>query len=170
MSLLKDMLSFSEVATELDCEPSVVRRLVVEEKTLPAVYVTLVGHVEPFNLQMIKVDDSGQAFDLCGGFENLPHVGYVRVKCKALEKFFKQKNIVIGTNKVKEKPLGTRERDTLLTIIAALAKDAKIDIAHASKAAASIENLTETMGTPVSRRAIEEHLKKIPDALEIRMK
>lgn len=68
------------------------------------------------------------------------------------------------------KPLATRERDTLLTIIAALCKEAKIDIKTPSKAGDLIESLTDSMGAPVARRTIEEHLKKIPNALETRMK
>jgi len=73
----------------------------------------------------------------------------------------------------KEKPLSTRERDTLLTIIAALAKAAKVpldDYSKPGKAAGYIEGLTDEFGAHVSKRAIEDHLKKIPDALETRMK
>lgn len=68
-----------------------------------------------------------------------------------------------------ERPIATKERKTLLTIIAALAKEAKINANDPGKAALSIESLTQLMGTPVSKRAIEEHLKKIPGALEVRM-
>lgn len=69
-----------------------------------------------------------------------------------------------------EKPLGTTERNTLLTIIAALAKAAKINIDPPGKAAGFIEGLTDELGAGVSKRAIEEHLKKIPNALRTRMK
>ena len=69
-----------------------------------------------------------------------------------------------------DKPLVTRERVTLLTIIAALAKEANIDIAKASKAGSIIEVLTEKLDARVSARAIENHLKRIPDALERRGK
>lgn len=67
-----------------------------------------------------------------------------------------------------DKPTGERERATLLTIIAALAREAKIDISRPSKAGALIENLTQQLGARVSKRAIEEHLKRIRDALEKR--
>ena len=70
----------------------------------------------------------------------------------------------------REKLLTNRERRTLLTIIAALAKAAKINIDAPGKAALFIEGLTAEMGTHVSKRAIEDHLKKIPNALETRMK
>jgi hypothetical protein len=69
-----------------------------------------------------------------------------------------------------EKPLSVRERTTLLTIIAALAKHGKIDIKECGKSAQFISGLTDQIGAHVSKRAIEDHLKKIPDALEVRMK
>jgi hypothetical protein len=65
-----------------------------------------------------------------------------------------------------EKPLAQRERSTLLTIIAALCRLAKIDIARTSAAAAAIESQTELIGARVAARTIEEHLKRVPDALE----
>ena len=68
------------------------------------------------------------------------------------------------------RPLLTTERNTLLTIIAALAKQAKIDIKEAGKSAQYISGLTDELGANVSKRAIEDHLKKIPSALEARMK
>ena len=67
-------------------------------------------------------------------------------------------------------PLDPRERNTLLIIIAALAKEAKINIDSPGKAALFIEGLTDSMGAHASKRAIEDHLKTIPDALATRMK
>ena len=66
--------------------------------------------------------------------------------------------------------LDSRERKTLLIIIAALARVAKIDIDSPGKAALYIEGLTVEMGARASKRAIENHLKNVPDALESRMK
>ena len=68
------------------------------------------------------------------------------------------------------RPLLTTERNTLLTIIAALAKQAKIEIKETGKSAQYISGLTDELGANVSKRAIEEHLKKIPNALETRMR
>ena len=62
--------------------------------------------------------------------------------------------------------LRKRERATLLTIIAALARAADIDISKASKAGAIIEAQIDQLGARVSGRTIEIHLKRIPDALE----
>ncbi len=65
-----------------------------------------------------------------------------------------------------EKPIERRERTTLLVIIAALSELAKIDVAKPSGAAVAIESQTERMGARVAARTIEDHLKRIPDALE----
>lgn len=69
-----------------------------------------------------------------------------------------------------DKPLRDVERRTLLTIIAALAQDAKIDITHYEAAGAVIEKLTDEIGAHVDAGTIARHLKKIPDALEARAK
>jgi hypothetical protein len=69
-----------------------------------------------------------------------------------------------------ERPLAERERATLLTVIAALAKHAKIDVSKCSKAGQAIEAMTTDIDTKVPARTIEEHLKRIPDALERRGK
>lgn len=69
---------------------------------------------------------------------------------------------------LEDRPIGTRERDTLLTIIAALAKEAKIDLGTPSKAASLIEGMAAQLGAPVSKRAIEDHLKNIPAAVSAR--
>lgn len=68
-----------------------------------------------------------------------------------------------------EKPLSTRERRTLLTIIAALCKKAKIDPKRRG-AAQDIMALTEELGAKVSDDTIKGYLDEIPDAVESRMK
>lgn len=65
-----------------------------------------------------------------------------------------------------ERPIGQRERDTLLVIIAALAEVHGIDVKRVSKAAMEIESATIRKRARVSARAIEDHLRRIPDALE----
>jgi hypothetical protein len=65
-----------------------------------------------------------------------------------------------------EKPVKQRERTSLLAIIAALAKKAKIDVTKPSSAAAVIEDETARIGARVARRTIENHLNLIPDVLE----
>ncbi len=68
----------------------------------------------------------------------------------------------------KERPLETRERTTLLVIIGALLKLAKLDLSKPTKTAGVIESETALMGARVSARAIEEHLKKISAAVDAR--
>lgn len=69
-----------------------------------------------------------------------------------------------------QKPLTPKERTTLLIITYLLAEAAKIDILKASKAASALVSIAETKGIQIGQRTIEEHLKKIPDALEKRGK
>ena len=75
-----------------------------------------------------------------------------------------------GKTSKEPRPLATKERDTLLTIIAALAKHGKIAIKDRGKSAEFISGLTNEIGAHVAKRTIEEHLRKIPSALEVRMK
>lgn len=71
---------------------------------------------------------------------------------------------------VSDKPLLNRERDTLLTIIAALCKDAGYDHTKHAKTAGLIQSTAVKMGVSIGETTIENHLKKIPDALAGRMK
>ena len=66
-----------------------------------------------------------------------------------------------------DKPLGTRERNTLLLIIAALAKGNGIDLTKSSAAAVPIQSLVEQLGETIGLTTIEGHIKRIPvDLLE----
>jgi hypothetical protein len=67
-----------------------------------------------------------------------------------------------------ERPIGQRERDTLLVIIAALARLAKINVAKPSAAAAAIEGEAALMGIRIGLTTIEGKLRLIHDALERR--
>jgi hypothetical protein len=88
---------------------------------------------------------------------------------KYLLDFIKNEAEPVAASK-EDKPLSTKERTTLLTIIAALAKEAKIDISKPSKAADLIADMTQRLGSPVGKRTIEEKLKLIDDAVENRAK
>lgn len=69
-----------------------------------------------------------------------------------------------------EKPIGTRERDTLLTIIAVACREAKLDYSKPSKTAALIQDSAAKLGIAIGETTVEGHLKKIPEALRARMK
>jgi hypothetical protein len=62
--------------------------------------------------------------------------------------------------------LGQRERNSLLTVVAGLAKALELDITQTSKTAAAIEALTIDVGARVAARTIENYLKRVPDAIE----
>jgi hypothetical protein len=68
-----------------------------------------------------------------------------------------------------DKPLNTTERNTLLTIIAALCDYSAID-PKARGAANQIASMTEELGAPVTDETIHKALMKIPNAVERRMK
>lgn len=74
------------------------------------------------------------------------------------------------THNTHTKPLGTTERTTLLTIIAALVQELDLPISNPSKTSSLISDMTARISASVSQRAIEDHLKRIPDALERRAK
>jgi len=69
---------------------------------------------------------------------------------------------------VAEKPLAKRERDTLLTIIAVLCNESKLDFSKAAKTASLIQGMADLMKVTLGETTIENHLKKIPDALGTR--
>jgi len=69
-----------------------------------------------------------------------------------------------------EKPIATRERNTLLAIIAALAKEAGVDLSRPAKAGELIAKLTEQIGARVDHYTVEQKIKQIQDAIESRSK
>ncbi len=69
-----------------------------------------------------------------------------------------------------EKPVSNRERDTLLTIIGVLCRDAGYDFTKHAKTAALIQGTAAKMGVSIGETTIENHLKRVSDALAARMK
>lgn len=67
-----------------------------------------------------------------------------------------------------DRSLGTKERHTLLVIIAALCVEAKCDYQKVAKTAGTIRNVALAMGVSIGETTIESHLKRIPDALAAR--
>jgi hypothetical protein len=65
------------------------------------------------------------------------------------------------------KTLGTKERQSLLVIIAALADAAKIPLTDAA-AATKVSSLVDQLGCRMDVKTIATHLKGIPEALEAR--
>ncbi|MES2027293.1 MAG: hypothetical protein V4448_17225 [Pseudomonadota bacterium] len=98
---------------------------------------------------------------------------------RSLQKWIKESNFQSAytfanenfkSDKGLEKPIETRERNTLLIIIAALCKKSGYDYKDHSKTSLKIFNDCELLGCPTGLQGISNHLKKIPDALEARSK
>jgi hypothetical protein len=106
-------------------------------------------------------------------FEGMPHTEVMAVPSSdAMELKTANNKIADLEQKLSqksEKPLGTIERDSLLCIIDALCKEAKIDI-KAKGAVKKIAIATEENGYPVSEDTVRRVLGKIHDALESRTK
>jgi hypothetical protein len=88
----------------------------------------------------------------------LPENAALVVRTAALREF--EQALAAGVDK---KALDPREQKTLLCIIGALAKAAKVDISQPYKAGAAIEKMLSDQ--KVSARRIGDHLKLVPDAL-----
>jgi hypothetical protein len=86
------------------------------------------------------------------------------------ENNFAAAEILLSKILVPEKPLGTRERNTLLCIIGIICKEAKLDFRKHSKTAEFIKSNADRLGVAIGETTIEDHLKLIPDALAGRMK
>ena len=90
--------------------------------------------------------------DLCGRLE--------------LEAFIRQQAPVPApTADPLNKPLGQRERTTLLTIIAALAKEAKVDVSKPSKSGQIISTLIAAIGYEVAPNTVAGHLRTLRKTL-----
>jgi hypothetical protein len=96
----------------------------------------------------------------------LPEDSILVIRTDALREF---EAITNGTPADAEKPLATTERNTLLTIIAALCDYSAID-PQGRWAASQIAKLTEAVGSAVSDDTVRRALVKIPDALASRVK
>lgn len=85
------LLNFEKAASILGATPADVRVLVVEERTLPALYVTQVGYQEPFQYQLLRVDDIGRAFDMAaGGIDSTLCTGFLRIERAELKRYIER--------------------------------------------------------------------------------
>lgn len=101
--------------------------------------------------QLFQGDEAGEY----SRAEALPSNAVLVVRTSALQDLWAQ---VSEPGPNGERPVGQRERTTLLVIIAALAELNGIDVKHPSKAALEIESATIQKGARISARAIEDHL------------
>lgn len=71
-----------------------------------------------------------------------------------------------GLGRKPEKEIDTRERTSLLVMVGALAEMAKLDITKPTPAAKKILSVLESKGVQLGKKTIEEHLKRVSDALD----
>ncbi len=98
----------------------------------------------------------------------LPAGSQIVVRTSALLKFASEvEKLAKGSTAASiDKPLHTKERGTLLTMVAALAKEAGIAVEEPYAAAETISALIDALGSTVSPSTIAPHLKSISEALE----
>lgn len=114
-------------------------------------------------LECSKATSAEPKFIPAGG---LPEDAVIVVRTEALREFEESVN---GGQQTQEKPLSTQERNSLLTIIAALCDYSAIKLEQRGSAN-RIARMTEEIGAPVSDDTVRRLLKKIPDGIESRMK
>ncbi len=93
----------------------------------------------------------------------LPEDSVFVVRTVALTKFIQSLNV---DGNADEKPLLTRERNTLLVMIGLLCELADLNLTKPAKTAGSIHNAAALKGIDIGETTIEEHLKKVNKALE----
>ena len=94
----------------------------------------------------------------------------VGTEIQNLKKAGSQAQAITQNAPAADKPLRKRERDSLLIIIAILCKDVGYEYGKVSKTTSLIKNTAVKLGIRIGDTTIDEVLKKIPDALETRMK
>lgn len=90
----------------------------------------------------------------------LPHDGVYVVRSAAIVDFLNR----INEAPKQEKPLSTKERNSMLTLIAALCKEANFDLLQRGIASALAAS-TETLGKPLTDDTIRTILKQVKDLL-----
>ena len=95
-----------------------------------------------------------------------PQGSVLGVRRPALEAFIRQHvPVQAPTADPLDKPLRQRERTTLLTIIAALAKEANVDVSKPVKSEQIISALIATMGHEVAPNTVAGHLRTLRKTL-----
>ncbi len=96
---------------------------------------------------------------------SLPDDSVLVVRTSAIREFERSLEDPVS---VEDKPVATRERNNLLAIIAVCCKHAGIDHLKPAKAATVLSGLAAEQGISLPESTIEQHLKRVPDALRSR--
>jgi hypothetical protein len=94
----KKLLTFEDVANELGCNDITVRMLVVEERSLPAYFVTQIGYTEKYTEHsLFRVSFDGMVFDLGNSTLDLVALsnnhGYLRVQRTDLDAYMVERRL-----------------------------------------------------------------------------
>ena len=110
--------------------------------------------------------DSGESSIWPRPESEFPQGSVLGVRRPALEEFIRQLvPVQAPTSDPLDKPLGQRERTTLLTIIAALAKEAKVDVTKPVKSGQIISSLIEAIGYEVAPNTVAGHMRTLRKTL-----
>ena len=110
--------------------------------------------------------DSGESSIWPRPESEFPQGSVLGVRRPALEEFIRQLvPVQAPTSDPLDKPLGQRERTTLLTIIAALAKEAHVDVSKPVKSGQIISSLIEAIGYEVAPNTVAGHMRTLRKTL-----
>jgi len=147
---------------EHDCQFLLQNFVPIEGKRLGA-------HVEKGDFLCRLPPDEGGGSMSSRAASEFPQGSVICIRRETLEAFARQnatnqapsQAALVTTQPDSAHELGTRERATLLTIIAALATEADIDISKASKAGSVIANIISQLGVEVAPNTVARHLRNI---------
>lgn len=145
----------------------------IHHRVLDEIYLMRMMN-KPNALPFMNASETGENSDRAGVNElraNVSELITENIKLTLKNKKLEEKlhGVRESSPKKKERPLSTRERRTLLTIIAALCSKAKIDY-HDHGVAIRISKLTEEIGAVVSDDTIRQIIKEVDDAVQTRSK
>ncbi len=122
--------------------------------------------VEQDDLVCQVLPDSGESGLSSRPESEFPQGSVLGVRRPALDEFIRQHAPVPApTSDPLDKPLRQRERTTLLTIIAALAKEAKVDVSQPVKSGQIISALITAIGYEVAPNTVAGHLRTLRKTL-----
>lgn len=110
----------------------------------------------------IIVERDGKEHQL--DYTEFPNGTQLGVRVEALEACIQQTSPKAAD--ALDEPLGERERETLLVIIAALAKKAGIDMSHPTTAAKKIVREVELLGAKIHWQTVDNKLKQVKEVVE----
>ena len=113
-----------------------------------------------------SLPDSGESGLSSRPASEFPQGSVLGVRRPALDEFIRRHAPVpVPTSDPLDKPLGQRERTTLLTIIAALAKEANVDVSQPVKSGQIISDLIAAIGYEVAPNTVAGHLRTLHKTL-----